>query len=106
VGRRAARGARQETEIRYRNKNPKQAAYSPRHFIELTVRTRYLARLLAVTLFAVAPALGWEHWVDGAAAWPLAARAPGDVCDQFREQRRRRRILNDHFGILPMIVRY
>src|ERR1700730_6178909 len=61
VGRRAARGARQETEIRYRNKKPKQTAQSPRPLIELTVRTRYLARMLAVTLFAVAPALGRER---------------------------------------------
>jgi hypothetical protein len=41
----------------------------------LTLGVRYLAGLFAVTLFAVAPALGWEHRVDGAAAWPLAARA-------------------------------
>jgi quinoprotein glucose dehydrogenase len=48
---------------------------------------RYLAGLLAVTLFAVAPALGWEHWGGdrgGTRFSPLAQITPANVGNLVR----------------------
>ena len=48
---------------------------------------RYLAGLLAATLFAAAPALGWEHWGGdrgGTRFSPLAEITPANVGNLVR----------------------
>jgi quinoprotein glucose dehydrogenase len=48
---------------------------------------RYLPGLFAVTLFAAAPALGWEHWggdPGGTRFSPLAQITPANVGNLLR----------------------
>jgi quinoprotein glucose dehydrogenase len=72
---------------RNRSKNRIRPLNHPDHFIELTVRMRYLAGPLAVALFAAAPALGWEHWGGdrgGTRFSPLAQITPPNVGNLVR----------------------